>query len=129
MKFLRNDPQLKQRRRELRRNQTDAEKVFWARVRNRQFKGMRFFRQYSLGIYILDFYCPEVRLAVELDGGQHAWSDNREYDAFRSEYLKAHGIEVIRFWDNEALSDMQGVLNELFLKVTPPNLPFAKGEG
>lgn len=126
---MRNDPQLEQRRRELRRNQTDAEKIFWARVRNRQFNGMRFFRQYSLGPYILDFYCPEVRLAVELDGGQHARSDNREYDAFRSEYLKAHGIEVIRFWDNEALSDIQGVLNELFLKVTPPNLPFAKGEG
>lgn len=126
---MRNDPQLKQRRRELRLNQTDAEKVFWARVRNRQFNGMRFFRQYSLGPYILDFYCTEVRLAVELDGGQHAWSDNREYDAFCSEYLKVHGIEVIRFWDNEALSDIQGVLNELFLKVTSPNLPFAKGEG
>ena len=128
MKFLKNDPQLKQRRRELRRNQTDAEKVFWSQVRNRQFNGMRFFRQYSLGPYILDFYCPTVKLAVELDGGQHNQSKNREYDTFRSEYLKAHGIEVIRFWDNEVLLDIQGVLNKLFLKVTPPNLPFTKGE-
>jgi very-short-patch-repair endonuclease len=104
MKFLRNDPQIKQRRRELRRNQTDAEKVFWAQVRNRQFNGIRFFRQYSLGPYILDFYCPAAKLAVELDGGQHNQGKNKEYDEFRSEYLKAHGIEVIRFWDNEGCS-------------------------
>ena len=138
IKFLKNDPQLKQRRRELRRNQTDAEKVFWSQVRNRQFNGMRFFRQYSLGPYILDFYCPTVKLAVELDRGQHNQSKNREYDTFRSEYLKAHGIEVIRFWDNEVLLDIQGVLNKLFLKVTPLSSPLRlrgeigglyKGEG
>ncbi|MEJ2697762.1 MAG: endonuclease domain-containing protein [Candidatus Sulfobium sp.] len=128
MKFLRNDPQLKQRRRELRRDQTDAEKIFWTQVRNKNFNGMRFFRQYSLGPYILDFYYPAVKLAGELDGGQHNQSENKEYDEFRSEYLRAKGIEVIRFWDNEVLLDMQGVLNKLFLEVTPPNLPFAKGE-
>jgi very-short-patch-repair endonuclease len=123
MKFLKNDPQLKKRRRELRHNQTNAEKVFWSQVLSRQFNGMRFFRQYSLGPYILDFYCPKVKLAVELDGGQHNQSKNREYDTSRSEYLKAHGIEVIRFWDNEVLLDVQGVLNKLFLKVTPPFNP------
>ena len=70
-----------------------------------------------------------MKLAVELDGGQHNQSKNKEYDEVRSEYLQAHGIEIIRFWDNEVLLDMQGVLNKLFLKVTPPNLPFAKGGG
>ena len=70
MKFLRNDPALKERRRELRQNQTDAERAFWARVRNRQFFGMRFFRQFSVGPYVLDFYCPALQLAVELDGGR-----------------------------------------------------------
>ena len=65
MKFLRNDPTLKQQRRELRHNQTDAERTLWAKVRNKQFFGMRFFRQYSIGPYILDFYCPTVKLAVE----------------------------------------------------------------
>jgi len=128
MKLLRNNPQLKQRRRELRSNQTDAEKVFWSQVRNRQLNGMRFLRQYSFGPYILDFYCPLIKLAVELDGGQHNKRDNREYDSFRSEYLKAHGIEVIRFWDNEVLLDIQGILNKLIIKITPPDLPFAKGE-
>ncbi len=125
MKFLRNDPTLKQRRRELRRNQTNAEMALWAKVRNKQFFGMRFFRQYSIGPYILDFYCPTVKLAVELDGGQHNQSDNREYDAARSEYLKAQGIDVMRFWNNEVLLDVQSVLYKLALKVTPPRLPLS----
>ena len=122
MKFLRNDPALKQRRRELRRNQTDAEKALWAKLRNKQFYGMKFFRQYSIGPYILDFYCPTIKLAVELDGGQHNQPENRVYDETRSEYLKTKGIEVVRFWDNEILLDMESVLTELGLKVPPPRL-------
>jgi very-short-patch-repair endonuclease len=123
MKFLRNDPTLKQLRRELRRNQTEAEKILWAKLRNKQFFGMKFFRQYSIGSYILDFYCPAKKLAIELDGGQHNQSENKEYDADRSEYLKAHSIDVIRFWNHEVLIDVQGVLDELALKVTPNNPP------
>jgi len=129
MKFLRNDPTLKQRRRELRRNQTEAEKTLWAQLRNKQFYRMKFFRQYSIGPYILDFYCPTIKLAVELDGGQHNQCENKEYDAVRSQYLKAQGIEVVRFWNHEVLLDIQSVLAGLALKLTPPNLPFAKGEG
>ena len=123
MKFLRNDPALKQRRRELRRNQTEAEKALWAHLRNKQFYGMKFFRQYSIGPYILDFYCPNMKLAVELDGGQHNQCESKEYDAVRSGYLKAYGIEVIRFWNHEVLLDIESVLSELGLKVTPPHLP------
>jgi len=119
MKFSRNDPTLKQRRRELRRNQSDAERALWAKVRNKQFLGMKFFRQYSIGPYILDFYCPTVKLAVELDGGQHNQSNNREHDVTRSDYLKTQRIDVIRFWNNEVLLDIQGVLSKLALKVTP----------
>ena len=124
-KFLRNDPTLKPRRRELRRNQTDAEKALWAHLRNKQFYGMKFFRQYSIGPYILDFYFPTVKLAVELDGGQHNQCQNKEYDAARSEYLKAQGIELTRFWNHEVLLDMQSVLAGLALKVTPPNPPLS----
>ena len=128
MKFLRNDPALKHRRRELRRNQTDAEKAFWSKARNRQFYGLRFFRQYSMGPYILDFYCPTLKLAVELDGGQHNQIENKEYDSGRSEYLKAQGIDVMRYWNNEVLLNMQGALDSMSLKVAPPDLPFAKVE-
>jgi very-short-patch-repair endonuclease len=125
MKYLRNDSSLKERRRELRRNQTEAEKTFWAHVRNGQFHGMKFFRQYSVGPYILDFYCPVKKLAVELDGGQHNQADNKEYDAARSEYLSAHGIEVLRFWNHDVLLDAQSVLTRVEEKLTPPVLPLA----
>ena len=128
MKFLRNDPALKQRRQELRRNQTEAEKTLWAHLRYKQFFGMRFFRQYSIGAYILDFYCPQLRLAIELDGGQHTEDNTREYDIARSDYLKGQGIEVIRFWNHEVLLDTGSVLIKLSEKITPPNLPFDKGE-
>jgi very-short-patch-repair endonuclease len=123
MKFLRNDPALKQRRRELRRNQTEAEKTIWRHLRNRQLQGMRFFRQYSVGPYVLDFYCPAVKLAIELDGGQHIQYENREYDSARSEYLKAQGIDVMRFWNHEVLLDTDSVLTKLMERLTPNNPP------
>lgn len=122
---MRNDPVLKQRRQELRRNQTETEKTLWSHLRNRQFFGMRFFRQYSIGPYILDFYCPTVKLAIELDGGQHNQYENKEYDLSRSEYLNTQGIDVIRFWNHEVLLDVQSVLAKLELKVTPLHPPLS----
>jgi very-short-patch-repair endonuclease len=107
----------------LRRNQSDAERALWAKVRSKQFYGMKFFRQYSIGPYVLDFYCPTVKLAVELDGGQHNQSDNIKYDAVRSDYLKTLGIDVMRFWNNEVLLDIQSVLSKVALKVTPLHPP------
>lgn len=121
MDFLNNDPALKQRRRELRQDQTKAEELFWSKVRNKQLNSLKFFRQYSIGPYILDFYCPAMKLAVELDGGQHNVSEQREYDNTRSEYLKAQGINVIRFWNHELLSNMQAVLTKLQWNITPPS--------
>jgi very-short-patch-repair endonuclease len=119
MSFVRNDPALKRRRQELRRNQTDAEKTFWSKVRNRQFHGLKFVRQYSIGPYILDFYCPAAKLGVELDGGQHNECDKKHYDAARSEYLNAQGVRVVRFWNNDVLCDMQDVLTCLEQKIIP----------
>jgi len=123
MKYLFNDPDLKHRRKVLRKNQTDAEKVFWSHVRNRQFHGMKFLRQYSVGPYILDFYCPEIKTAIELDGGQHNESGEKAYDAVRSEYLQAQGIDVLRFWDHEVLLDMQGVLAKVEERCNPSQPP------
>jgi len=109
----------------LRKTQTDAEGRFWAQVRNKQIRGLKFFRQYSVGPYILDFYCPERKLAVELDGGQHNEFENREYDGMRTEFLKSHGINVLRFWNNEVLQNMEGVLSRVEENITPPVLPLA----
>jgi very-short-patch-repair endonuclease len=120
MKFILNDPLLKQRRKELRHKQTEAEKAFWRQVQNRRFYGMKFYRQYSAGPYILDFYCPQMKLAVELDGGQHACDENRQYDAARTEYLQALGIEIIRFWNDEVLSNTEGVLARI-AEIIPPS--------
>ena len=122
MSFIKNDPILKDRRRELRRTQTDAERAFWAKVRNKQFFGLKFFRQYSFGPYILDFFCPELQLAVELDGGQHNLPEGREYDAERTKFLHEHGIEVARYWNNDVLKDMDTVLADLELKINGYNL-------
>jgi very-short-patch-repair endonuclease len=119
MNFLRNDPTYKERRRDLRKNQTDAEKAFWIHVRNRRFHGLKFFRQYSVGAYILDFYCPERKLAVELDGGQHNDDKSKEYDTVRSEYLRTHGIDVLRFWNHEVLLDVRSVFAKLGEHISP----------
>jgi very-short-patch-repair endonuclease len=125
MKFLRNDPALKQRRKDLRRNQTEAEKTLWAHLHNRQLCSMKFFRQYSVGPYVLDFYCPAMKLALEVDGGQHNQVESQEYDAVRSEYLKEQGIDVMRFWNHELLIDItyQNRLRKELTRITPPNLP------
>ena len=119
MKFLCNDPTFKGTRRNLRSNQTDVEKLLWSHLRNKQFYGIKFYRQYSIGKYILDFYCPELRFAIELDGGQHAEEDNKRNDNIRSEYLRAQGIKVIRFWNNDVMKNIEGVLYEIKEIVTP----------
>lgn len=116
MNFLKNDPYLKNRRRKLRRVQTEAERALWNRVRNGQFFGLKFFRQYSVGPYILDFYCPAKKMAVELDGGQHNLPDGREYDAERTAYLSGNGIMVVRFWNQDVLQEIEGVLSRLAME-------------
>lgn len=126
MTLIYNKTVFKDRRRELRRNQTEAEKALWKRLRNKGFFGVKFFRQYSVGAYVVDFYCPTHKLAVELDGGQHAEEETKEYDSVRTDYLKAIGMEVIRFWNNDVLQNIEGVFAEIEkrLKPTPPGLPF-----
>jgi very-short-patch-repair endonuclease len=79
---------------------------------------MRFFRQYSVGPYILDVYCPEIKLAIELDGGQYNDPESKEYDTVRSEYLKAQGIDVLRFWNHEVLLHIESVLGIVEERVT-----------
>ena len=113
MKFIHNDPTFKETRRNLRNNQTDVEKLLWSHLRNKQFYGLKFYRQYSIGKYILDFYCSELRLAIELDGGQHGEEDNKKHDNIRAEYLRAQGIKVIRFWNNDVVENIEGVLYEI----------------
>src|SRR3954470_1070112 len=93
--------------RRLRVNQTDAEKKLWNHIRNRQINGNKFVRQEPIGRYICDFVCREKRLVIEVDGGQHSESAR---DEVRDRYLRAQGYRVMRFWNNDVLSNTEGVL-------------------
>ena len=108
-KYLYNDPSTKLDRRRLRKNATDAERKLWRILRSRRMADLKFFRQYSVGPYILDFYCPEQRLAIEVDGGQHADVYGQQHDAHRDRYLRELNIRVIRFWNNDVLQNIEGV--------------------
>jgi very-short-patch-repair endonuclease len=93
--------------RQLRVNQTDAEKVLWNRIRNRQLDGHKFARQVPIGHYICDFVCREKLLIIEVDGGQH---NESAADAIRDRRLIEEGYKVIRFWNNDVLGNIEGVL-------------------
>ncbi len=93
--------------RRLRANQTDAETVLWNRIRNRQIDGYKFARQVPIGRYICDFVCREKQIVIEVDGGQHNESVE---DAVRDRYLIAEGSRVLRFWNNDVLGNLEGVL-------------------
>jgi very-short-patch-repair endonuclease len=101
------------RRRALRQRATNAEKVLWDLLRARQFVGLKFRRQHSVGPYIVDFYCAASRVAVELDGGQHFTMEGQVYDERRSAYLASHGIRVLRFSNRELFEELNGVLELL----------------
>ena len=98
---------------QLRRDQTDCERLLWQRLRNRQLGGFKFRRQYPLPPYVLDFYCAELRLAVELDGGQHYADTALLRDERRSRFLLEQGIGVLRFSNREVALQMPAVLAEI----------------
>lgn len=94
----------KSRRQVLRRNLTEAEAALWVHLRHRKIQGFKFRRQYGVGPYILDFYCPQLKLAIEVDGPGHQRTAQREYDQARTDYLNAFQITVLRF-TNQQVSD------------------------
>jgi very-short-patch-repair endonuclease len=100
--------------RQLRKEQTDAESLLWYLLRGRRFCGFKFRRQYAVCGYILDFYCHDIALAVELDGGGHNLEEQHLYDEERTKVLNAVGIRVVRFWNNDVLNSLEDVLEELY---------------
>jgi len=112
----------------LRANSTDAERKLWARLRDRQLHGYKFVRQLPVGRFIADFACREADLVIELDGGQHAES---EADIRRTAILKQHGYAVLRFWNGDVLTNIDGVLTVIadhLEKAPSPGLRFAKSD-
>jgi len=106
------NPKLRDHARTLRAQTTDAERKLWQALRGQQL-GVRFRRQHVIEPFVLDFYCISLKLAVELDGGQHAAPDARHADSTRSVYLARQGIAVLRFWNNEVMTNLEGVLGQV----------------
>lgn len=123
-----------ERCRNLRRNQTDAEKKLWTILRNRQLAKAKFRRQFSVSRYILDFYSPEYRLGIEADGGQHYEDKGRQRDKLRTKELSRIGVQILRFSDREILNNIEGVYEMIQKtiekkKSNPPHLnPLPVGE-
>jgi len=118
-------PVTKQRSRQLRRNMTDAERLLWRALRKEQAGGYKFRRQHPLGRFILDFVCLDTKLIIEVDGGQH--SEQAEYDQARAIWLEEQGFRVLRFWNNDVLSNTEAVTQTiwqaLFSGGQPPSQP------
>jgi very-short-patch-repair endonuclease len=112
------------RARQLRAAATPAERLLWSRIKGRQLGGWKFRRQQRLGAYIADFYCHEAALIVELDGGQHA--AQALADTLRTARLERRNLRVLRFWNNEVLENLEGVLTrilEVAIKAEGPVAP------
>jgi len=98
---------------------TDAEAMLWKFLRSRRIGGAKFRRQYPLGRYILDFYCVEQQLCVELDGGQHGTAV--AYDERRDAWLNAQGVRVLRFWNNQMLTETEVVVEAIYRELAVCN--------
>lgn len=108
-----NRQELKDNRRNLRSNLTPAEIRLWKCLQNKNLDGRKFRRQHSIGNYIVDFYCPEHRLVIELDGDVHFNPVNEQYDLIRDDYIKSLGIVVLRFKNGDVFEKIDNVLNEI----------------
>ena len=101
--------------RRLRRDSTDAERTLWLQLRDRRLEGWKFRRQVSIDPYIVDFLCLDAKLVIEVDGGQH--DENRAKDEVRTRFLEGFGLRVIRFWNNEVLGNLEGVLERILIEL------------
>ena len=119
------DPQLLEFAKTMRTNATDAENFMWQLIRAKRFMNLKFRRQHVIAPYIVDFYCHELGLVIELDGNQHGTDDAIEYDTERTNFLEALGLTVVRYWNDDVLSRTEVVLEDLWrrcseLKQTSP---------
>ena len=112
--------ELKEFSRKLRSNMTMAEKKLWFRLRKKQMKGIPFTRQKILGSYIVDFYCPQAKLVIELDGGQHYKREGNAKDKIRDNYMMEEGLTVLRISDRDVLKNIDGVVRRIYEILSKP---------
>ena len=126
----------KEKRRRLRKKTSSSEKIVWTYLRRKQILGERFLRQFSVDFYVLDFYCPRLRLAIEIDGDSHFINqDAIDYDKERQDYIENLGITFLRFTNAQVNQSNDDVINEITNKVkelqyrNPPRPSLSKREG
>src|SRR5215469_5798489 len=125
------------RARLLRKKATEPERILWRRLRNRNFAGYKFRRQHSFDDYVLYFYCPSAKLAIELDGGGHNYRSGQTRDRTRSQFLARHGVIVLRFWNHQVRQEFDSVVRAIGFALeerrksnpSPLSSPFRKGRG
>ncbi|MBI5220404.1 MAG: endonuclease domain-containing protein [Candidatus Liptonbacteria bacterium] len=131
MHHLFNSPTSKSKRQHLRSGSTAPEQKLWSKLRGKQVLGQKFRRQFGVGNFILDFYSPQLKLAIEIDGDSHAGEAAERYDEKRAKYLADVGIQCLRFTNHEVMQNLGGVLAALMQFIeensTPPHLPWEKG--
>lgn len=106
------DAQLLEFAKVMRSNATNVESLMWQLLRNKRFMNLKFRRQHVIAPYIVDFFCHEIGLIVELDGSQHGTDDAVEYDAERTQFLEALGFRVVRYWNHDVLGNTEVVLED-----------------
>ncbi|NOT70968.1 MAG: endonuclease domain-containing protein [Hyphomicrobium sp.] len=107
----------------LRRSNTAAEEKLWAALRNRQMDGWKFKRQVPFGNYVIDFFCYDARLAVEVDGATHSSEQELAKDAERAEFLRSNGVHVVRYTNSEIEENLDGVLEMIYLHLGQQSAP------
>ncbi|AFY54132.1 hypothetical protein Riv7116_1572 [Rivularia sp. PCC 7116] len=117
MTQLYNKKSEKEKRRKLRQDIVKAEKIIWDKIRNRQIEDCKFRRQYSVDKFVIDFYNPILKLAIEIDGESHFQEGAAEYDRERQSYIESLGIKFIRFTNNDVYNNLGGVLESIAMKV------------
>jgi len=127
MKYLFNDKTKKFLRQKLRRDSSKAEQILWQYLKSKKLFGYKFRRQFGIGPYVVDSYCPKIKLVVEVDGETHSTFDEIKYDKCRQKYIEFFGISFLRFTNTDVYKNMDGVTEVIveFIKYhpqTPPNL-------
>lgn len=108
------DSRVKANARTLRKNMTDSELKLWSRIRRKQLHGLQFYRQRPIGNYIVDFYCPQAQLVLEVDGSQNLHGQNIKTDQYRDSYLKQQGVKVLRFDNLQVLNQIDAVIEKTY---------------
>ncbi len=133
MTKLYNKSSEKPKRQALRNNMPLAEKIIWAKLRNQQIEGCKFCRQYSIDAFVVDFYTPELKLVIEIDGDSHYQEGIPEYDYERQLFLESKITKVLRFTNQEIYKELEGVVERIrevicrMRELPHPNPPLAKG--